>query len=263
MSWIWALLLMSLTIASGAVAQPRTEHLSILGATSTLGYLRAAVPEWERLHPGYTVSISGGGSVAGVVEVSRGRVDVGVSDVTPQKEWTGGVRLVRVPLGRLPILVIVHPGTGVSRVSAAEIEALMTGRVNSWRQVGGADLPVVVMSRPLASGALSVVEQKMLSGRRVTTRAIVQLSNGAMLAAVRETPGAIGFLESGVVPSGVLAMAIGGDRYNPRNALAWPYFAAPALYYRASQGSGPAADLAHFLGSQWYRRDYGLYGAAS
>lgn len=260
MGWMWALVLTMLAMTSGAMgANPGRAHLSVVGATSVLAYLRRAVPEWERGHPGYTVSLSGGGSVAGLVEMSQGRASLAVSDIPPREEWTGGEHLVAVSLGRLPVLFIVNPAIPVRDVSRKTLRALLAGRETTWP---GTRVPVVVMTRPLASGALQVVRARVLEGQRMTRRAIVQLSNGAMVAAVRETPGAIGFLEMGQVPAGVRALAIDGRPYSARSPGVWPYFSTPTLYYRAD--AAPAVrDLARFLASRGFRAQYGLSGEAS
>ena len=259
-AWIKGLLFTLLALAS-AIA-PTSRHLTIAGATSTLAYLRDTVGGFERSHPGYTVSLAGGGSVAGLVEVSRGRADVGVSDIPPRAEWTSGVHLQVMPLGRLPILFVAHPGTGVHNLTTTELRAVLDGRTRSWKSVGGRPVPIVVMTRPLASGALSVVDREMMGGRRITSQAIVQLSNGATLAGVRETPGAVGFVESGVIPRGVTVLGVGGRHFSPKRGAEWPWYAEPSLYVRPEAPS-IVHDLVRYLGSHPNRTRYGIYGSAS
>ncbi len=260
MAWIKGLLFTVLALAS--TVSPASRHLIIVGATSTLSYLRGAVAGFESIHPGYTVSLAGGGSVAGLVEVSRGRADVGVSDIPPRAEWTSGVRLLAVPLGRLPILFVVHPGTGVANLTKMQLQAVLDGRARSWKNVGGRALPIVVMTRPLASGALSVVEGQIMDGRRITSRAIVELSNGATLAGVRETPGAVGFVESGSIPAGVTVLAVAGQRFTPARGEDWPWFARPSLYVRPT-APRVVRELVQYLAAHPDRARYGIYGSTS
>jgi len=248
--------MMFLVLVSG-MGRSSHHHLSILGATSVLAYVRAAVPGWEDLHPGYTVSITGGGSVAGLVEVSRGRTDIGVSDVPAIREWTGDRPLQRQVLGRLPILFVVHPGLGLHHLTRDQLAWVLMGRVANWDQLGGHRVPVVVMSRALSSGALYVVDHKILVEGRMTSRAIIQLSNGAVLAAVRETPGAVGFVESGSMPQGVTVLHVGPFAYDGKSATDWPYYAIPTLYFRGD-ATPEVRSLVRYLASRPYRSSYGL-----
>lgn len=250
-----------LALASAAAPLQSYRHLSIVGATSSLAYLRAAVSGWERLNPGVTVSISGGGSVAGLVEVSHGRADVGVSDVPPESRWIGGTALKATPLGRLPILFIAHSDVGIGRLTKSQLRAVLSGKIRSWAELGGSRSMVIVMTRPISSGALNVVEKRVLAGNPLSRKAIVELSNGAMLAAVRETPGAVGFLETGIIPRGVATLEVGGTRFRSDAAQRWPYFAETALYVRPDAGQ-PVQSLVQYLASRPYRRDFGLYGYA-
>lgn len=237
-------------------------HLSIAGATGSLAYLRRAVGGWEQLHPGYTVSISGGGSIAGLVEVSQGRINIGISDVAPQREWIRGGALLSKPLGRTPLLIIAHSKIGVGQVSASRMRAIFMGEIASWKTVGGKSTPIIVVSRPLASGALEALRKGILDGHRVTARAIVQLSNGAVLAAVQETPGAVGFIESSDPPKTVQVLQVGRARYSQKRPQNWPYWVTPSLYWCKPEG-GMTQSLANYLATRPYRSEYGLFSLAS
>ncbi len=258
MSGWWIGLVLALLGAGTLTVGTPPRHLSVAGATGSLPYLRRAAGDFERSRPNWTVSISGGGSVAGLVEVSRGRIDVGVSDLAPREEWTGGILLKQRPLGRIPLLVIVHRAVGVSQLSAAQSAAVLSGKIANWDQVGGTREPVVVVTRPGASGARVAIVRELLGREKISRRAIVALSNGAELALVRETPGAIGYVESGQKPPGVRVLILGGAHFEPSHPERWPYRVVPTLYWRKDSGAEVAA-LVRFLATRAYRSAYGLY----
>ncbi|PSR22310.1 MAG: phosphate ABC transporter substrate-binding protein [Sulfobacillus acidophilus] len=262
MTWLMGLIVALACLSSSGVLSVRSQHLTMVGATSALPYLRRAVAGWEAEHPGYTVSVSGGGSVAGLIEVSRGRADIGVSDVRPNQVLTGKVDLQSLALGRLPILFIAHLAVGVRNLSRAQLQRLLMGQSTNWKAVGGTHTPVIVMTRPLASGSLEIVQHEVLRGGRVTPRAIVALSNGAMLAAVQETPGALGFVESGNIPAKVAVLAVDGQVFHPHNAGQWPFYAVPRLYWRP-QASASVKSLALYLATREYRPQYGIFDRVS
>jgi phosphate transport system substrate-binding protein len=261
-TWLMGLIVALACLSSSGVLSVRSQHLTIVGATSVLPYVRRAVAGWEAEHPGYTVSVSGGGSVAGIIEVSRGRADIGVSDVRPDQVLTGPVDLQSRALGRLPILFIAHRDVGVRNLSQGQLQGLLTGQSTNWQAVGGAVAPVVVMTRPLSSGSLEIVQHQVLAGGRVTRSAIVELSNGAMLAAVQETPGALGFVESGNIPNKVLVLAVDGREFRAETAGRWPFYAVPRLYWRP-HASSAVKSLAVFVASRGYRPQYGIFDRVS
>ncbi len=260
-SWGVRLLLTVLCLISGSSAWAGGYHLSVVGATGSLAYLRRAAADFESANPGYTVSLSGGGSVAGLIEVSQGRADLALSDILPRAEWTGGRSLRSLPLGRLPVIVIAHQGIGVNGLSLQQLKGVLTGRFSTWQAVGGAPVPVVVITRPLSSGAREAVEQKLLGGQRMSRHAVVELSNGAVLAAVRETPGALGFIEAGQSPHQVQVLGIGSDRFSPQARARWPYYVLPRLYWRPQETQ--ARSLAEYLATRSYRGDYGLIACSA
>ncbi len=248
-----------IAIGSALPAVPRwpaPRSISVMGASSVLAYVKAGARLWQRAHPGYQVVVSGGGSVAGLIELGRGHVNVAMSDIAPRAEWAAGV--VGFPLGKLPILFVVNRRAGVDAVGANVLADILRGRIGNWAQVGGQAMPVVVVGRPLASGARLAVERQVLGGRGSFSRfALMQLSNGAVLRTVADTPGAIGFVEGERQLPGVVQLAVGGRSFDRREPNAWPYYAIPTLY--VNPGASPAVlDFVRYLARRPDRARYGL-----
>ena len=252
----WVVMVAAAALRGGPADQGRRQHIAVMGATSVTGYVKAALPAWESRHPGCTVSVTGGGSMAGLWEVAHGHVDIGVSDIAPPK---GAGRLRRFVLGRIPVVMVTDRQSGVRRLSDAGLRDVLTGSVGRWSAVGGSRLKVTVIVRQPASGARAVVERRLLRGAAFSRRAVVQLSNGAVLRTVLDTPGAIGFVEvTGPIPDGLVVLAIGPHRFSPRAVGQWPYYAEPTLYL-APKAHPCAIELARHLAHSPLRRMYGIY----
>jgi phosphate transport system substrate-binding protein len=185
-----------------------SRHLLIMGATSVLPYIKASVGRWTAGHGELTVAVSGGGSWAGLSALQHGHADIAVSDL-PDDAWPVPRSWARIALGRLPVLLVAHPGTGVANLSRQALQALFSGKVGSWAELGGRSIPVTVVVRPQGSGARAVVE-RFLGRPQLGPNVITQLSNGAVLAAVAETPGAIGYVEGIRLIPGVMPVGIDG-----------------------------------------------------
>lgn len=231
-------------------------RISVLGATSMLPMLQAEIPVWERHHPGYSVALAGGGSLAGLMEVSRGHVDLGLSDIPmPQNIGRMGVR--SVILGKMPIVFIVNTAARVHDVNFHTLQAILEGRITHWNQIGGSRLPIIVVTRPTSSGARYMVNRQILQGRAITGYSLVQLSNGAVLRTVRETPGAIGYIEASYLMPNVSTLSINHVSYTASNAAHWPYYAEPSLLIKRGAPT-MVSKFVRFLKTRPLTR-YGIY----
>ncbi|CAB1129726.1 protein of unknown function [Candidatus Hydrogenisulfobacillus filiaventi] len=251
-SGVWRLLLAAALLGLPP-SGPRPQVLRVMGATSLVPYLQAVIPAFERQRPGVRVSLSAGGSFAGLEAVRRGQVEAGLSDL-PVPEGPAWRGLRALPLGCLAVVPIVHPRLGLRRLSAGQLAAVLEGRVRNWREVGGPDLPVVVVVRPRASGARAVLEEG-LHLRGFSPRAVVQLSNGAVARTVQETPGAVGFVEAPFVRPGVQVLDVGPYHYGGDGP--WPFQARLALVARRPVAP-EVAELAAFAASWPGRAAYGI-----
>lgn len=236
-------------------ARPARQHLTIMGATSVLPYIKVEVARWQAHHPQYSVAVSGGGSIAGLMELGQGHVSIAVSDLPPKPQWVDYVQ--KYPLGSLPILFVANRQAGVQSIDRRQLSAVFSGTITKWDQVGGARRPIIVVTRPLASGARAVVESQLLRGRSFTRQALVQLSNGAVVRTVLDTPGAIGFVEGGRALSGLLLLTVGKAQPATSTRASWPYMAHPALYVRPNAPS-VVKRLANYLATRPQRRQYGI-----
>lgn len=232
-----------------------SQHLSISGATSLVPLTKRFLPEWERKHPGITVSVTAGGSWAGILTVSAGQADIGMADLEPPMGLRE--RLDAYPAGRLAVVFIANPADGVSRISRSELDLLLQGRIRNWQRLNGKDAPVIIISRPRSSGARAMID-RLLPHPGLTPDAIIQLSNGAVLKTVRETPGAMGYVEWRPGMGGVTMLAIGQQSFDAKQLAVWPYFTEPTFYVR--KGASPVVhDLARGLSRSSARADFGIY----
>ena len=257
-----AILVIVLALAGEGQGRARPVPVRVMGSTSLVALVEAVAPAYTRAHPDVSIHVSAGGSVAGLHAVAAGHVELGVSDVPPR--WAGITHhnLVRLPLGGVPVVPIVHAGTGVTGVTLGELSGLLAGRVENWKEVGGIAEKVVVVTRGPGSGALLVMERVVMRGHPISPDAVVELSNGAVYRAVLATPGAVGFVEAGFVGRGVQALSVDGDTFSAGSVHHWPFSAPAALYYR--RGAAAAVrDLARFVQRSPEKRRFGIYEEGS
>ena len=146
------------------------------------------------------IQVQGGGSGTGLTQVSQGAVQIGNSDVTAGSKLASpdASALVDHVVARQGwVMVVSTDVTGVTNLSSAQATDIWTGKVTNWKAVGGPDEPIVLVLRPESSGTRSTFKKIVLGGAaEAGGQALTEDSNGAVVAAVKGTPGAtsvIGF----------------------------------------------------------------------
>jgi phosphate transport system substrate-binding protein len=146
------------------------------------------------------IQVQGGGSGTGLTQVSGGAVQIGNSDVTAESKLKSpdAAGLVDHIVAKQGWVMVVNPDvTGVTNLTSAQATDIWTGKATNWKDVGGADKAIVLILRPESSGTRATFKKIVLGGAtEATGQALTEDSNGAVVAAVKGTPGStsvIGF----------------------------------------------------------------------
>lgn len=214
--------------------------LTAAGSTALLPLLKPAAEEFMKKYPNVTVNISGGGSVTGQNQVAAGNVSIGNSDVPVVGELKDK-GLVEYDAAIAPFVFITNPANEVKGLTQDQIIAIFTGKITSWKEVGGKDEKIVIIHRAKSSGSRLTIKDKVLKGQEFTDNAIIQDSNGAVRAAIASTPGSIGYVDAPYLDQSVKGVAYNGVEYSPQAVKdgKWPVYASTKMITK-----GPAAGLA-------------------
>ncbi|MDD4148059.1 MAG: phosphate ABC transporter substrate-binding protein, partial [Candidatus Cloacimonetes bacterium] len=106
------------------------------------------------------------------------------------------------------IAIVVHKSNPIRDLSITQIRDVYTGKITNWQELGGPSLPIVVVSRDVASGTFEVFNEKALNGAKVAASAQLLASNNAVVSAVGSTPGGIGYTGLGYINSDVKVVSV-------------------------------------------------------
>lgn len=109
------------------------------------------------------------------------------------------LKMVTVHIDKL--VPIVHPDNKVAALSKEQLQAILTGKVSNWKDVGGSDAPIVVVVAAPGSATRAVVEKQVLGGAGFASSAKELRTTNAELAEVARDKGAIGYVGSGAAES--------------------------------------------------------------
>lgn len=201
-------LLVILPVA-GCVRDDSSGILNISGSTTILQVATAAGEVYTEKHPELKVSVQGGGSSAGIEAVITGASQIGASsrDLKGEENEQG---LFDTVVAIDAIAIIVNPSNKVSKLSKKQVRDIFTGKVTNWKEVGGADMPIVLINRDEASGTREAFYKKALDETPFSKDAVVQPGSGQVRSIVRNTPAAIGYMSFGYVTKYVKVIEYAG-----------------------------------------------------
>jgi phosphate transport system substrate-binding protein len=185
----------------------------IKGSTTVLPIAQKVAEAYMKQNPDVKISISGGGSGNGIKALIDGSTDIADSSRFIKKKEVS----LAVERGRYPvpfavaydcIVPVVHPSNPINNISMAQLKALYKGEVKRWKDMGGSNRPVVVISRDTSSGTYEVWAKKVMQKERVFPGALLQASNGAVVQAVAKNKNAIGYIGIGYMTDQVKALTV-------------------------------------------------------
>ncbi|MBF6191090.1 substrate-binding domain-containing protein [Nocardia implantans] len=242
--------------------------LTVLGSTAFAQVIKDAAEQYRKSCAGASFAYGFEGSERGLDRLAeQGTGDSGLIAITDGAKGGGYPALVHRPLALSLFTMIAHPGVGVRDLTLAQIRDLYRGKVGNWREVGGPDLPVVLVNRIPGSGTRTIFERRLLEGAQperphvsctalkgtVTTapaQCEVQVT-ADMRKAVAEIPGAVGYSEfAEAVAAGLPTIAIDGVGASRDAAVrrAYPFWGVEYAYSNGElPGGSLAASFLHFL----------------
>ena len=241
---------------------PRSNTVTVAGSTAFLPFAEKLAEEFVAAHPQDAVTVQGGGSAVGIQAALSGAAQIGMADLVELPREAAG--LLSVVVARDGIALVVHPTNPVGDLTLAQIRAVYDGSIRRWKELGGADLPITVVSRESGSGTRSSFEA-ILGGLRLTQDSVIEDSNGSIRETVAHDPGAVGYVSLGLLDERIKAVRIGGVRPAAEEILAGSYVLVRPVYFLTLAARAPAASafIDYVLGSEGQRiiSDAGLLGA--
>ena len=188
------LILLSLVINTNVYA----ETLKIHGSLAVMGTIILKIKEPFEKASGIELVISGNGSGAGAKDLAAGKCDASVASESLENlkkfvpELAGIHDLREHKLGNDTIAVIVSNQNPVTKLSKEQVKGLNIGKIKNWKEVGGMDADVIVVTSVKGSGTRQMLQEMVMDGEAYATDAIEKSSTIAELREVSSMKEAIG-----------------------------------------------------------------------
>ena len=209
-------------VASAETTADLSGSISMVGSTSMEKLANALSEAFMEEYPDVTVTAEFVGSGAGIEAVTNGTADIGNSSrsLKDEEKAAGVVENVVAIDG---IAVCVDPANEVADLTKEQLTNIYNGTVTNWKEVGGADEPIIVIGREAGSGTRGAFEElvDLVDGCKYANELD---STGAVIAKVASTPGAIGYASLDALDDSVKALSLEGVEATAENIKAGNYF---------------------------------------
>jgi phosphate transport system substrate-binding protein len=236
-----------------------------IGSDTMVNLALAWAEAYTAQHTTVQLSVTGGGSGTGVAALINGTVEIAnasrrikAEEVTAAE--ANGITPVERVVARDAIAIVVHLSNPVERLTIGQLSGIYRGDITNWREVGGEDRPIVLLSRESNSGThVYFLEQVVRRGeeedKSLFSRDTLLLpSSEGISAEVRQNPNAIGYDGLGYVTPDQKVVAVARDVGGPfalptvESVNSGEYPIARDLYmYTAGEPSGIVADYLEWI----------------
>jgi len=222
----------------------------IKGSTTVLPLAQRAAEEFLKQHPDVSISVSGGGSGNGIKALLDGSTDIAdasryVKDKEIDMAKGKGIEFVAHVVALDCVVPVVHPSNNITNLTLDQLKDIYTGKIVNWKEVGGADKPIVIISRDTSSGTYEVWYKLVLRKKKVTPRALLQASNGAVAQAVANNKYAIGYVGIGYLNDDLKGLTVNGIKATVASARDGSFPVSRELYMFTN--GEPTGDTKAFL----------------
>jgi phosphate transport system substrate-binding protein len=205
-------------------------RLQLAGSTSVQPLAEELAAAFMKANPGVKVEVQGGGSGVGVTSAYSQAADIGTAsrDLTAdEKAKMPELRATRIAIDG--IAVVTNPGLKLPTLSKEQVQHIFAGDVVNFKDVGGPDAAIVVVTREEGSGTRDAFQGLVMGKAKIFEKALVQQSNGQVRTTIATTPNSIGYLSFGYLDGSIYAVPIDNAAPTAENVLnktypIWRYF---------------------------------------
>jgi len=251
--FLCGLLILSLTLCfavgckRSAPGEKSQGELQLKGSDTMVNAEQKVAEEFMKVTPDVFVAITGGGSGVGIASLINGSCDVAATSREMKAEEIQSARKRGVEPNEIVVAydgvaVIVNLKNPVEQLTIDDLRRIFTGEVKSWKEFGGKDLPIVLLSREVSSGTHMYFKEEVIhEGKKdsiaeFSPKALLLTSSQTIVEEVANNESAIGYFGMGYVSNRTKTIKVGkktDECYFPDidNVLSKKYPLSRPLYF--------------------------------
>ncbi|MFL9829778.1 PstS family phosphate ABC transporter substrate-binding protein [Flavobacterium sp. ST-87] len=173
--------------------------VTIKGSDTVLPLAQKEAEDLMKSDKNVSITVVGGGSGVGITALVDGTTDIAMAsrDLKTEEKLKFSEEkkeIEQVIIAFDALTVIVNPANKVSQLTREQLEKIFTGEIKNWKEVGGADEKIVAYSRESSSGTYEFFKEEVMEKKNYATDVLSLPATGAIVQAVSQTKGAIGYI---------------------------------------------------------------------
>jgi phosphate transport system substrate-binding protein len=260
----------SATTAATAAASV-SGSVTASGSSALLPLVKAASDAYMASNPNVSVTVNGGGSGTGLKQVADGSVDIGDSDVFAEEKLDADVAktLTDHEVAVITMAPVANKSLGVTNLTTQQLTDIFTAKITNWKEVGGPDKDIVLVTRPSSSGTRALFKKWAIGGaEEASNKALETDDSGTLMQTIKDNDGAIGYVALSYLVNNTDVQAVSIDGVAP--TLENTYNGAYKVWgfehmYTKGDGSAAAQDFIQYItGDAFSSKMEGMgYGVAA
>jgi phosphate transport system substrate-binding protein len=255
-----------LLVLSGCARKSNDANsLQIKGSDTMVNLGQAWAEEYMKQNPGTFIAVTGGGSGTGITALVNNTCDIAeVSREMKQSEIdlisSKGTAPIKIIVALDGLAVVVNPANKISELTMDQLADIFTGKVKNWKDVGGRDAKIVLLSREVNSGTHVYFKEHVLrhgksdGKEEFAVEALLLSSSQAIADEVAQNQDAIGYYGMGYITAKEKALKVAKNNNSPaippsmENVLSGAYpISRPLLMYTKGEAKGLAKTFIEFV----------------
>ena len=239
--------------------------LQIKGSDTMVNLGQAWAEAYMKQNPGTSIAVTGGGSGTGISAMVNNTCDIAeVSREMKESEIklieSKGFTPKKIIVALDGLAVIVNPANKISELTIGQLADVFTGKIKNWKELGGRDAKIVLLSREVNSGTHVYFKEHVLRHGKAdgkeefAAEALLLSSSQAIADEVSQNQDAIGYYGMGYITAKEKALKVAKDKSSPyeaptmENVISGAYpISRPLLMYTKGEPQGLAKTFIEYV----------------
>ena len=255
-----------LLVTSGCARRSNEANtLQIKGSDTMVNLGQAWAESFMKQNPGTSIAVTGGGSGTGITALINNTCDIAeVSREMKESEIeliaSKGMPPQKIIVALDGLAVVVNPANKISELTIDQLADVFTGKIKNWKELGGRDAKIVLLSREVNSGTHVYFKEHVLRHGKAdgkeefAAEALLLSSSQAIADEVAQNQDAIGYYGMGYITEKEKALKIAKEKNSPaipptmENVISGAYpISRPLLMYTKGDAHGLAKTFIDYV----------------